>query len=254
MVSNYFINTNVDQWSVKTAYQTLEQDNPLFTTRQLLTTLKINLREATKAESRDMATAAAKLLMNWKSVKSRLTQKRDSRKSKTIYTNVNDDILVAQPKGPITLIYSTIEGSSSLTNSTTTYGQTNFGDADDQTARWFVKEKNMTQILREFRQCSVEGAQMRKHLPDFRILIQMMLYEDLIDEDVVEEKIDSIKSSSNSQNVKAVAKLLSSVLRQFTVEKSEQKHETSLIIESLRPFIFSCVISRIKDIKFEWQV
>ena len=66
MVSNYFINTNVDQWSVKTAYQTLEQDNPLFTTRQLLTTLKINLREATKAESRDMATAAAKLLMNWK--------------------------------------------------------------------------------------------------------------------------------------------------------------------------------------------
>ena len=84
--------------------------------------------------------------------------------------------------------------------------------------------------------------------------IQMMLYDDLIDEDVVEEKIDSIKSSSNSQNVKAVAKLLSSVLRQFTVEKSEQKHETSLIIESLRPFIFSCVISRIKDIKFEWQV
>lgn len=83
--------------------------------------------------------------------------------------------------------------------------------------------------------------------------IQMMLYDDLIDEDVVEEKIDSIKSSSNSQNVKAVAKLLSSVLQQFTVEKSEQKHETSLIIESLRPFIFSCVISRIKDIKFEWM-
>ncbi|KAG1466911.1 hypothetical protein G6F46_000479 [Rhizopus delemar] len=83
--------------------------------------------------------------------------------------------------------------------------------------------------------------------------IQMMLYDDLIDEDVVEKKIGNIKSSSNNQNVKAVAKLLSSVLRQCTVEKSEQKHETSLIIESLQPFIFSCVISRIKDIKFEWM-
>lgn len=66
MVSNYFINTNVDQWSVNTAYQTLEQENPLFTTRQLLTTLKLNLKEAMKAENRDTATAAAKLLMNWK--------------------------------------------------------------------------------------------------------------------------------------------------------------------------------------------
>jgi hypothetical protein len=114
-------------------------------------------------------------------------------------------------------------------------------------------------MSQEYKTDIIRALDIKKHLSfmeDDVILacrrIQMMLYDDLIDEDMVQEKIDSIKSSSNSQNVKAVAKLLSSVLRQFTVEKSEQKHEISLIIESLRPFIFSCVISRIKDIKFEW--
>lgn len=41
MVSKYFIGTNVDKWPVKAAYQMLEQDNPLFTMRQLLTALKL---------------------------------------------------------------------------------------------------------------------------------------------------------------------------------------------------------------------
>ncbi|CEG79515.1 hypothetical protein RMATCC62417_13970 [Rhizopus microsporus] len=66
MGSNYFTDTNVDKWSVKTAYQMLEQDNPLFTTLQLLTMLKFNLREAMEAESRDTAATAEKLLMDWR--------------------------------------------------------------------------------------------------------------------------------------------------------------------------------------------
>ena len=50
---NYFIDTNVYQWSVKTAYQKHELDNLLLTTPQLLMTLKSNLREVMKAESKD---------------------------------------------------------------------------------------------------------------------------------------------------------------------------------------------------------
>lgn len=68
--------------------------------------------------------------------------------------------------------------------------------------------------------------------------------DDMIDESMVEEKIDSSRNSFNNEHLKPTANLLSSTLPQFTAKGPEKKPHHRVLV---RPFIFSCVISRIKD-------
>ncbi|CAO3666225.1 unnamed protein product [Rhizopus stolonifer] len=50
------------------------------------------------------------------------------------------------------------------------YSKTDFGDEDDKYPQWMINNFNMATVLREYRQITKNGAHMRKHLPDIRIM------------------------------------------------------------------------------------
>ncbi|KAG0166077.1 hypothetical protein DFQ28_007752 [Apophysomyces sp. BC1034] len=199
METNYFLKTDVSQWSVRTAFQEQEQERPSLNVRQILQNLKGGIKKATESEQPERASAAQKLLDDWETIKSSLTQKRNKKKQKAKYSNVNyGGVLIAQPKGAVTVTHhedpvpskkrkSQEEGNSSTRWSwdsseknkrrkylnvyiSSSYGNTDFGGDDDNSPKWMIKDMNMTEVLREYRQKSVEGAQMRRNLSDARIL------------------------------------------------------------------------------------
>lgn len=66
MVSNYFLDIDVSQWFLKSAFQAIEADRPLAPAREILRTLKKMLADISEAENNEKATAAKKTLRNWK--------------------------------------------------------------------------------------------------------------------------------------------------------------------------------------------
>jgi hypothetical protein len=66
MTENYFMNTNLDDWSVKEAFQEYEKDHPIKDICHLLLNLKNRIIETTKAEDTERALTATKLLIDWK--------------------------------------------------------------------------------------------------------------------------------------------------------------------------------------------
>ncbi|KAF7720915.1 hypothetical protein EC973_005775 [Apophysomyces ossiformis] len=238
MASNYFLDTDVDQWSIRAAFQDFERENPSFSARHILHKLKQKITEASNVENEKRASAAAKLLQDWK---------------------------------------------------------------------WVVNNVNVTAILREFRQVSVKGAQMRKELSDCRTLslsyifllsltqkcvlsrlspdrklalvndLHIKKHLELVEDDVVlacrkmqivlqnddqkltdiEASIDAIKSNSSSQQVKIAAKIVSALVHRFLAysePKNNNEQEATITIELIRPFLLNCIASQLRGIKFEWQI
>lgn len=68
MVTNYFLNTDPDQWNIKDAYQEMEREVPSLSSRKLLELLKENLQSliTTDANDSEKATAALELLKSWR--------------------------------------------------------------------------------------------------------------------------------------------------------------------------------------------
>lgn len=63
---NYFQNTNLDEWSFKSAFQEIERDKPCLSARCALHFLKEQLREVAEGKrQRKKASAAKKHLENW---------------------------------------------------------------------------------------------------------------------------------------------------------------------------------------------
>jgi hypothetical protein len=67
---NYFLVTEVDKWSIKAAFKEIEDNDPVYTTREILHKLKSNIKEVTDKNDGNRAQAAKKILDDWKVNKS----------------------------------------------------------------------------------------------------------------------------------------------------------------------------------------
>ncbi|CAO3682356.1 unnamed protein product [Rhizopus stolonifer] len=206
MAFDYFLDTHVNQWSIKNAFEKIEQENPRLTSRSLLFKLKKALNSVVKAEDSAKSLAAQELLQDWDNIKIILKEKSDKRKSNSKHKNINKGG-IWNNQGTVNVVHSSLPESSISSNFalipakrmsedeksndtsndswnsvegikkkktmnvyiSTIYHKTNFGD-DDQNPKWVVDDIDMTTVFRKFRQYSVEGAQMRRELSDCRIL------------------------------------------------------------------------------------
>lgn len=94
-------------------------------------------------------------------------------------------------------------------------------------------------------------------LPDELLLacrkIQKVFYAKISNEEK-EDAIDSIKSSSNDENVRTAVRIIKDVMpMMFTQFLNRQVGEAHQIIELLRPFLLHCLSSALNGVKYEWM-
>lgn len=74
-----------------------------------------------------------------------------------------------------------------------------------------------------------------------------------ISEDEAQDKLLEIRGNLDSQEVKNMMRIVSSLLGML-LHPSSKHSESNLIIESLRPFLKHLILTQCEDIKFEWWV
>ncbi|EIE77854.1 hypothetical protein RO3G_02558 [Rhizopus delemar RA 99-880] len=205
--NNYFLNTPIDKWSMKAAFESIEENNPFNNARENLRGMRRDINEALTVNDEETVTAATKVLQDWQKIKKTLVPKKDKNPS-VVNNNNYGNILIAQPNNtrivihnntdPATSSISVIpkkhnmedpEDVDSSENGTWEslekpkkkrkymnaylsgyYGETDFGNMEGQHSHWKVNDIDVTKALRQFRQVSVEGAQQRKFLSNSRVL------------------------------------------------------------------------------------
>ncbi|KAI7904959.1 uncharacterized protein BX663DRAFT_484309 [Cokeromyces recurvatus] len=193
MTFSYFKDKDADQWIIKDAFEELEQENPKCSTCNLLFKLKRTLVcVAKKSEDSTKCLAAEGILNDWENVKSSLKEKRDKKHQKygininqtsgTVNLTVPETLLSVPTKRSLEEVsnstsntsWNSAEGSKKRKTMniyiSSTYQKTDFGGDNDKNPKWLAQDVDVTSILRNYRQRSVEGAQMRKELSDTRIL------------------------------------------------------------------------------------
>lgn len=73
-----------------------------------------------------------------------------------------------------------------------------------------------------------------------------------ISEDEAQDKLLEIRGNLDSQEVKNMMRIVSSLLSML-LHPSSKHSESNLIIESLRPFLKHSILTQCEDIKFEWM-
>lgn len=66
MAENYFLNNDIKNWCIRTAFQRLERTNPSYPVRHILQQLKAEINEAADTEDETKAAAAKMLLKDWR--------------------------------------------------------------------------------------------------------------------------------------------------------------------------------------------
>ncbi|EIE79798.1 hypothetical protein G6F46_012352 [Rhizopus delemar] len=113
MPSNYFLDTSVDNWSIKTAFERIEQNNPKNIARENLRLLKSHLNEVLTINDYAMTAAATKLLQDWKRIKKELVPKRNKR-TPTYNNNNYGKVFIAQPTNSTVIINECAASSSTI--------------------------------------------------------------------------------------------------------------------------------------------
>lgn len=202
MPNNYFLDTPVDNWSIKIAFERIEENNPKNIARENLRLLKIHLNEALGSNDHAIVAAATKLLQDWNRIKKELTPKRNKR-APTYNNNNYGNVFIAQPTNSNVIINEGAASSITITpkkrvidrqggdassseNDTweglakqrkkrkyvNAYLCGHYGDTDIGRlgSNWEINQLNVSKILNNFRQVSIQGAQLRKYLSDSRVL------------------------------------------------------------------------------------
>lgn len=202
MPNNYFLDTPVDNWSIKTAFTRIEENNPKNIARENLRLLKSHLYEALKSNDHVIIAAATKLLQNWNRIKKELVPKRN-KKAPTYNNNNYGNVFIAQPANSNVIINECAACSSTITPKKRVVGRQEndasssendsweslakqrkkrkyvnaylcgyYGDTDcgRPGSNWEINQLNVSKVLNAFRQVSIQGAQLRKFLSDSRVL------------------------------------------------------------------------------------
>ncbi|ORE11065.1 hypothetical protein BCV72DRAFT_254031 [Rhizopus microsporus var. microsporus] len=260
---NYFLET-LNKWSVKVAFEEIEQN--------------------------EVVTKATKLLQEWKVIGKQLIPKKD--KGTNVNTNTNGGGIPIPQSKQTTIsrkpkkkrMYLSIYLSDF-------YGNTDFGFTNNINLQWIIDEVNMTEALRKFRQVSIEGAQMRKYLFSSHncVISQMLsrnqrsimksineqnqltplnidatlichemrivLTNNVLTKNEVEDALDKMKSIYNSDIAKTTSKIISDLVTKFlynSTPNNRKQGEALLIIENIRLYPIHCLVSNIDMIKYDW--
>lgn len=73
-----------------------------------------------------------------------------------------------------------------------------------------------------------------------------------ISEELANDGIEEIRVGCKDQDGKMVTRIVSTLLN-FFMNSGNKESESNTIIEIIRPFIYNIIISRCKDMKFEWM-
>lgn len=202
MPNNYFLDTPVDNWSIKTVFKRIEENNPKNIARENLRLLKSHLNEVLKSNDNAIIAAATKLLQGWNRNKKELVPKRNKR-TPTYNNNNYGNVFIAQPTNSNVIINECAASSSRITPKKRVIGRQE-GDASSSEndsweslakqrkkrkrvnaylceyysdtdigrpgSNWEINELNVSKVLNTFRQVSIQGAQLRKFLSDSRVL------------------------------------------------------------------------------------
>lgn len=114
MPDNYFLDTPVDDWSIKTAFTRIEENNPKNIARENLRLLKSHLYEALKSNDYAIIAAATKLLQDWNHNKRELIPKRNKR-APTYNNNNYGNVFIVQPTNSNVVINECAACSSTIT-------------------------------------------------------------------------------------------------------------------------------------------
>ncbi|KAL4206533.1 hypothetical protein AB4K20DRAFT_1997483 [Rhizopus microsporus] len=173
MPDNYFLDTPVDDWSIKTAFTRIEENNPKNIARENLRLLKSHLYEALKSNDYAIIAAATKLLQDWNHNKRELIPKRNKR-APTYNNNNYGNVFIVQPTNSNVVINECAACSSTITPKKHSLAKQrkkrNDADIGRPGSNWEINQLNVSKVLNTFRQVSIQGAQLRKFLSDSRVL------------------------------------------------------------------------------------
>ncbi|KAI9004915.1 hypothetical protein CLU79DRAFT_782039 [Phycomyces nitens] len=83
--------------------------------------------------------------------------------------------------------------------------------------------------------------------------MSIILQQGSINEEEANREIDKIRMSCEDHDAIVATRIVASLLHKFLSLTKNKDNESNLIVETLRPFIVNCIISRCKDVKFEWM-
>ncbi|RCH84970.1 hypothetical protein CU097_004261 [Rhizopus azygosporus] len=183
------------------AFIEIENNTPSNASRDILQILKSQLDETSKVEDKKRSDTAKKILDDWKNIKDSLVPKRVKKRSNKPYTqNINYGVSITNEHGVVNMYHLPLkrswhfEGEESAVWSwhsadekrkskyidaytSSYYSKTDFSDVDDKYPQWMINGFSMTTALKEYRHITENGAQMRKHLSNSRILWTSRLTE-----------------------------------------------------------------------------
>lgn len=110
--NNYFLNTPVGKWSMKAAFESIEENNPFNNARENLRGMRCDIIEALTVNDEETVTAATKVLQNWQKIKKILVPKKDKHPS-VVNNNNYGNMLIAQPNNTRIVIHNNTDPATS---------------------------------------------------------------------------------------------------------------------------------------------
>ncbi|GAA5814270.1 hypothetical protein MFLAVUS_007764 [Mucor flavus] len=136
--------------------------------------------------------------------------------------------------------------------------------------QWIVEDMNIMDIFRTFRQRSIEGAQMRRHLSNSRTLSLSYMFllsatDNCTISKILPNKQKSIMTNALKKNqllpididVRVLIRIILDLLTGFFLHNNksnnrQQEEEASLIIDTMKPYIIHCLVSQIDNVEYGW--
>ncbi|KAI9246130.1 hypothetical protein BY458DRAFT_446946 [Sporodiniella umbellata] len=248
MVTNYFLNTDPDQWNIKDVYEEMEREESGLSTRELLVLLKRKLKDLIKANANDSekANAALRFLQKWRTIKKMLTRRSTPPTANSKTLNITKSYGPMFTQSSVKILNSSVSESSSAIPSkrapsdvisstnwswdssdkakkakyrkvylSSYCGDTDFGGDDDQNAHWIVADMDMTTVLRDFRQQCIKGAKKLKAYGCLHVRALSFIYL------ISEQSVIFSKMTSNEKTV---------VMKDLDVNKNLKAIEESVVL------------------------